>query len=314
MPGWKGVAEFEETLRATHGRLAWAAQDKITSEGARLIKRAPRYPVFMLMLLEALVLDVGHATGWRIWAWAKLVKVWASLRWSDLQAIIPPELALVEGRLTTVLRRTKTSGPSRRIKELPVAISEDAYFLRSTWLGVGFDLPGTHANYKQDYLLPRLNQDGLLEKKPASYADAMVATAGLLSILGLPLEVQGYWTKEGDLGVPDSVSDIPAGGPPLDDPAAEAWDADSSQASATEPEEPVCKQAKVLDREARYVIVELPGAVFRLHKAALVVVGWVEKGPSATAGITPLGRRPMNTRMCVSSAVLAGQGGEPLGR
>ena len=73
--------------------------------------------------------------------------------------------------------------------------------------------------------------------------------------------------KEMDLGVPDSVSEIPAGGPPLDDPAAGAWDADSSQASATEPEEPVCKQAKVLDREARYVIVELPGAVFRLHKA-----------------------------------------------
>ena len=73
--------------------------------------------------------------------------------------------------------------------------------------------------------------------------------------------------KEGDLGVPDSVSDIPAEGPPLDDPVAGAGDADSSQASATEPEEPVCKQAKVLDREARYVIVELPGAIFRLHKA-----------------------------------------------
>ena len=338
------VAEFEETLRATHGRLAWAAKDKITeilSEGARLIKRA-----------EALVIDVGHATGWRIWAWAKLVKVWASLRWSDLQAIIPAELSLVEGRLTTV----QTSGPRRRVKELPVAISEHAYFLRSTWLRVGFDLLRTHANYKRDYLLPRLNQDGLLEKKPASYVDAMVAAAGLLGILGLPLEVQGYWTehsersvlptglslmevppqrwkpegsdtyartfagrvarlqalfakvargadrydreiaadlvpwlmeraklsreqaeltvsslrrrwKEGDLGVPDSVSDIPAKWRPPDDPAAGAGDADSSQASATEPEEPVCKQAKVLDREARYVIVELPGAIFRLHKA-----------------------------------------------
>ena len=185
------VAEFEETLRATHGRLAWAAKDKITeilSEGARLIKRAPRYPVFMLMLLEALVID----TGWRIWAWAKLVKVWASLRWSDLQAIIPAKLSLVEGRLTTVLRRTKTSGP--------VAISEHAYFLRSTWLRVGFDLLRTHANYKRDYLL-RLNQDGLLEKKPASYADAMVATVGLLGILGLPLEVQGYWTEHSERSV-----------------------------------------------------------------------------------------------------------------
>ena len=40
------VAEFPEEQRATHGRLAWAAKDKITevlSEGARLIKRAPRY-------------------------------------------------------------------------------------------------------------------------------------------------------------------------------------------------------------------------------------------------------------------------------
>ena len=41
---------------------------------------------------------------------AKLVKVWGSLRWSDLQAIIPGELSLVEGRLVTTLRRTKTSG------------------------------------------------------------------------------------------------------------------------------------------------------------------------------------------------------------
>ena len=110
------VAEFEETLRATHGRLAWAAKDKITeilSEGARLIKRAPRYPVFMLMLLEALVLDVGHATGWRIWAWAKLVKVWASLRWSDLQAIIPAELALVEAHHRA--KANQDFGPQPRI-------------------------------------------------------------------------------------------------------------------------------------------------------------------------------------------------------
>ena len=140
----------------------------------------------MLMLLEALVFDVGHATGWRIWAWAKLLGL---------------ATVLVEGRLTTVLRRTKTSGPSRPTKELPVAISEHAYFLRTTWLRVGFDLLRTHANYKRDYLLPRLNQDGLLEKKPASYADAMVAAAGLLGILGLPLEVQGYWTEHSERSV-----------------------------------------------------------------------------------------------------------------
>ena len=76
------------------------------------------------------MLDPGHAIGWRVWAWAKLLKVWVSLRWSDLQAIIPAELALVEGRLVTTLRRTKTSGPNRRVRELPVAISEHAFFVK----------------------------------------------------------------------------------------------------------------------------------------------------------------------------------------
>ncbi|CAE7894569.1 unnamed protein product, partial [Symbiodinium sp. KB8] len=60
----------------------------------------------------------------------KITEVWGSLRWSDLQAIIPAELSLVEGRLVTTLRRTKTSGPNRRVRELPVAISEYAFFAR----------------------------------------------------------------------------------------------------------------------------------------------------------------------------------------
>ena len=45
-------------------------------------------------------MDDMYAVGWRIWAWIKLVQVWASLRWSDVQAILPGELRLIEGRLT----------------------------------------------------------------------------------------------------------------------------------------------------------------------------------------------------------------------
>ena len=43
-------------------------------------------------------MDSSKNIGWRIWAWAKLVKVWASLRWSDLQAMVPGEMTLQEGR------------------------------------------------------------------------------------------------------------------------------------------------------------------------------------------------------------------------
>ena len=157
------VAEFQEEQRATHGRFVWAAKDKIVdvlSEGAPLIKRAPRYPVLVLVQLEAVVVDPGHAIGWRVWAWAKLVKIWESLRWSHLQAIISAELSFLEGRLATVLRRTKTSGPNRRVKELPLAISEQGCFVERTWLKVGCDLL-SHANHKRD-------QDGQLEAKPAT--------------------------------------------------------------------------------------------------------------------------------------------------
>eukprot|EP00439_Symbiodinium_sp_Y106_P024791 s11090_g3.t1 len=99
------------------------------------------------MLLEALIFDVGHATGWRIWAWAKLVK------------------------------------------------------------------------------------DGLLEKKPASYADAMVATAGLLGILGLPLEVQGYWTERSERSVlPTGLSLVEV--PPQDKDLLGRWKPEGSDTYA----------------------------------------------------------------------------------
>ena len=59
------------------------------------------------------------------------------------------ELRLIEGRLTTILRRTKTSGPNRQVKELPVCVSERAYFVKPGWLKAGFDLLLFHVRYKR---------------------------------------------------------------------------------------------------------------------------------------------------------------------
>ena len=72
------VAEFKVELRATTGRLAWAAKDKIVEalhEGVPLIRRAPRYPVMVLVVIERVVMDDSEPTGLRVYAWAKLVKV-----------------------------------------------------------------------------------------------------------------------------------------------------------------------------------------------------------------------------------------------
>ena len=115
----------------------------------------------------------------------KLIKVWALLRWSDVQAIIPTELRLIEGRLSTVLRQTKTSGPTKQAKELPVCVREKAFFARPAWLKVGFELLKSYVCYPRDYLIPKLKSNGELSRSMASYGDAMEATAGILAKIGL---------------------------------------------------------------------------------------------------------------------------------
>ena len=93
--------------------------------------------MYLLARLEELVLDPGHAIGWRVWAWAKLLKVWGSL--SDLQAIVPAELALVEGRLVTTLPQGPTGG-----SESSRSLSEHAFFVKSGWLKSGVAKGGVY--------------------------------------------------------------------------------------------------------------------------------------------------------------------------
>ena len=92
-------------------------------------------------------------------------------------------------------------GPNRQVKELPVCVSEKAYFAKPTWKKTGFDLLQFHVRYKRDYLVPRLKGNGALDNRMASYADAMVATAGLLSAMQLPQVTQGYWTEHSERAV-----------------------------------------------------------------------------------------------------------------
>ena len=115
---------------------------------------------------------------------------------------------LIEGRLLTILPRTKTSGPNRQVKELPVCVSEKAYVAKPGWLKLGFDLLQYHVRYKRDYLMPRMKGTGALDNRMASHGDAMVATAGLLSAMNLPAPVQGYWTEHSERSTPLSDQDI----------------------------------------------------------------------------------------------------------
>ena len=311
-------------------------------------------------------------------------------------AIKPSELRLEEGRLSTILRRTKTSGPNRRIKELPVCVSEVAFFEDARWISVGFNLLKDNASYKRDYLLPKLKADmATLDRKMAGYADAVVATAAVLAKIGIPATVQGYWTERSErsilptalaiLGVTDSEKDIlgrwkPEGSDTyvrsyggrvsrlqsryaaaareddryfrldereiaanlLDwlqdrrklseeasraivDPLVHMWKtgkiytnlipvvpdpgdslpeetgADSEDNQGAEMPSS-SKMAKTVDRSARYVIVELPGAIFRLHRAGANGCWMGGRGSSKapeTSRICLIGRNTLMYAACV---------------
>eukprot|EP00435_Cladocopium_sp_Y103_P032375 s1714_g8.t1 len=156
------VACLDVRARIGESHVVSSVRDYIVemlSKDSAPTKRAPRYPAVFLESLEAMVDNETLVLGMRLIAWIKLVKIWASLRWDDIQKIIPKELKYYAGRMTTVLRITKTSGPTKRIQELPVCVSERSYVTSPFWLKTGFDLFKEHASFERDYLLPKLNKE-----------------------------------------------------------------------------------------------------------------------------------------------------------
>eukprot|EP00434_Breviolum_minutum_P043184 symbB.v1.2.038481.t1/scaffold6004.1/size21842/3 len=190
-------------------------------------RRAPRYPVVMLEAMEQTVLKTDALLGLRMVAWMKLVKTWGALRFDDLQKIKPEGLSMLSGRMTTTLRITKTSGPGKRMQELPVCISEHAYIWDASWLKTGFDLLKSEADFERDYLMPQLESDwNSFRKKAASYNDMSVYSCGLRRALCsnlsfeelIPDALACYWTEHSEratlptglamIGIPKSDRDL----------------------------------------------------------------------------------------------------------
>ena len=141
-------------------------------------KRAPRYPAVFMEAFEHMVEDESRRLGYRVVAWIKLVKLWGSLRWDDIQKINPKELKYYGGRMTTILRTTKTTGPTKHVQELPVCISEHAYISSPFWLKTGFDLIKQNATFERDYLLPKLNENWSgFRRIMAAYGDVSAYSA-----------------------------------------------------------------------------------------------------------------------------------------
>ena len=204
------VADIDPRERIGDSQVVCSVRDylvEMLSKEKPPTQRAPRYPVVMMEAFEHVVEDESQRIGFRLVAWVKLVKLWATLRWDDVQKITPKELKFYGGRMTTILRTTKTSGPSKRVQELPVCVSEHAFVSNPFWLKTGFDLFKKHAPFERDYLLPKLNDEwSAFRKVMASYNDISAYSSRVRRRLKRPGEddciihpvLAAFWTEHSE--------------------------------------------------------------------------------------------------------------------
>ena len=62
-------------------------------------------------------------------AWARLLKVFGSLRWGDLLRLRPRDVASRATGLAGRLTQTKTSGAGKKVRDLPLFVPREAFVL-----------------------------------------------------------------------------------------------------------------------------------------------------------------------------------------
>ena len=184
------------------------------SGSAKLVRRAPRIFAAMLESMELYVLDSARPKYLRVVCWVRLLKVWGALRYDCHTHIKPHELILSSSGLSTVLRRTKTTGGPRRVSELPICIGSHSHLVRPKWLSEGFQLLRTIAPFERDYLLPCGSRDSeSVVQKMARYEDASGAGIAVLKDLRCPnsehklldpLTVE-FWTEHSERNLLPSI-------------------------------------------------------------------------------------------------------------
>ena len=213
-------AELPATSRLSEDPILMNFMAEIGKSGwwvARIRTSANRLVLGIILCWEFLVLEMSESGYIRLFAWFKLVKFWAMLRWSDTLGIPPARMRWSKNDgLTGDIVRSKTTGAGKRIEVQQFCVSNGAFLLGPHWLEVGYELfekYGKEArNEKRDFMMPRPNKalDGFRESM-VNYSDAMSMSRALLRELKAPMrdggsmefvviedEVGGFWSEHSE--------------------------------------------------------------------------------------------------------------------
>jgi hypothetical protein len=172
--------------------------DVVARTGADAVMKAPRLPIVVIGALECKVMCPDAPLGIRVVAWSRLVKVYGTLRWDDLQRLRPCDTVLRQAGLVGRLSQTKTSGAGKKVRDLPLFIPRHAYVLEGTWLETGYALWARVGDRDRDYFLPRFTRDlSDTYSVPASSNDLAILGRITFEALKVPI---GTAAAEGVVG------------------------------------------------------------------------------------------------------------------
>ena len=188
---------------------------ELESVEGRPSRQALHLPVSLVLSWEKAVMDLRFPRFLRGCAWfrVRLVKLWGRLRFNDTVGLDFGSITLEPFGLQGDLKKTKTSGPGKKINVLKVFVSDKAYLHESEWLETGWQLWKAMAVEKdmsrRDFFLPH-PAPGLesMSCKMASYAAASAMSHSLAAELRVFFEnaelklfaegVSVFWTEHSE--------------------------------------------------------------------------------------------------------------------
>ena len=168
------------------------AQLRLASVEMKPSRRALLLPLAVIIAMEEMVVDDDALPFSRAYAWFRLVKVWAGLRFDDTRGTPNRSMELRDSHLVGIIHKSKTSGPGKRILLLPFYVSREAWVSRYNWLEVGWKIwnhMGMEAGMlTRDFMLtwPTRNRTGFA-RRMADYSTASAMSQALFAEL---------WTTE----------------------------------------------------------------------------------------------------------------------
>eukprot|EP00435_Cladocopium_sp_Y103_P009181 s2142_g2.t1 len=154
-------------------------------------KQAKLIPMVVVAAMEIAVMSPEMARFVRSYAWYRLIKIWGAMRFHDTMGVDFSSIKLDEHGLSCTLKRTKTTGPGKKVSLVKVFVGFDAWLCEKDWLSEGWkqmkSLAADNMSRQRDYLL-QLPRKGLqnAQNRMASYSAASAMSQALFNVLKVP--------------------------------------------------------------------------------------------------------------------------------